>query len=63
MLEESLSHHPSIAGLDERRQSRVLGLYYRKAGGKREGGKRERERLDMALWREGEGKDRKRVRG
>lgn len=41
-LEESLSHHPSTAGLDEQRQFMVLELYYRKAGGKRES-KRERE--------------------
>jgi hypothetical protein len=34
----------SAAGLDEERQSTVLELYFRKAGGKREGGKRERER-------------------
>jgi hypothetical protein len=31
-------------GLDEQLQSVVLELYYRKAGGKRKGGKRERER-------------------
>ena len=41
-LEESLSHHPSTEGLDEQRQSMVLELYFRKAGGKRES-KRERE--------------------
>jgi hypothetical protein len=29
-------------GLDEQRQSMVLELYCRKAGGKREGGKREK---------------------
>ena len=45
-LEESLSHHPSTVGLDEQRQSMVLELYCRKAGGKREG--RKRERLAMA---------------
>jgi hypothetical protein len=37
------SHPPSVSGLDEQRQSMVLELYYRKAGGKREGRKRERE--------------------
>jgi hypothetical protein len=31
-------------GLDEQRQSMVLELYCRKAGGKRKGRKRERER-------------------
>jgi hypothetical protein len=41
-LEESLSHHPSKAGLDEQRQSMVLELYGRKVGGKKEG-KKERE--------------------
>ena len=30
-LEESLFHHPSIAGLDEQRQSMVLELYCRNA--------------------------------
>ena len=39
----------------EQRQSMVLGLYCRKAGRKREGGKR--ERLAMATWRE-EGRER-----
>jgi hypothetical protein len=33
----------NTVGLDERRQSMVLEVYYRKAGGKREGGKRERD--------------------
>ena len=42
MLGESLSYRSSTAGLDEQRQSMVLELYCRKAGGKREG-KRERE--------------------
>jgi hypothetical protein len=41
-LGESLSHHLSMAGLDEQRQSMVLELYYRKAERKREGRKRER---------------------
>ena len=41
-LGESLSHRPRAAGLDEQRQSMALELYYRKAGGKREG-KRERD--------------------
>jgi hypothetical protein len=39
-----------MAGLDEQRQSMVLELYCRKAGGKREG--RKREGLAMATWRE-----------
>jgi hypothetical protein len=39
-------------GLDEQRQSMVLELYCRKAGGKREG-KRERERPVMTKRREG----------
>ena len=34
------------AGLDEQRQSMVLELYCRKAGGKREGRKRERRAMD-----------------
>ena len=40
----------STAGLDKQRQSMVLELYCRKAGGKREG--RKREGLAMATWRE-----------
>jgi hypothetical protein len=40
-LGESPSHHSSMAGLDEQRQSMVLKLYCRKAGRKREGRKRE----------------------
>jgi hypothetical protein len=40
-LGESLSHHLSTAGLYEQRQSMVLELYCRKAGGRREGRKRE----------------------
>ena len=36
-----LSHNPSTAGLDEEKQSMVLELYCRKAGGKREGRKTE----------------------
>ena len=43
-LGESLSHPPSFTGLDEQRLSMVLELYYREAGGKREG-ERERERV------------------
>jgi hypothetical protein len=39
-LEESLSHHSSMVGFDEQRQSMVLELYCRKAGRKREGRKR-----------------------
>jgi hypothetical protein len=34
-LRESLSHHSSMAGLDEQRQSMVLELYCRKAGRKK----------------------------
>jgi hypothetical protein len=41
-------------GLDEQRQSMVLELYCRKAGGRE---KVERERLAMAMWRE-EGRER-----
>ena len=41
--------------LDEQRYSVVLELYYRKAGRKREG--RKRERQDMGTWRE-EGRER-----
>ena len=41
-LGENLSHRSSTVGLDEQRQSMVLELYCRKAGGKREGRKRER---------------------
>jgi hypothetical protein len=41
-LGENLSHHPSAEGLGEQRQSMVLELYCRKAGGKRKG-KRERD--------------------
>jgi hypothetical protein len=43
--------HSSTAGLDEQRQSKVLEPYCRKAGRRREG--RERERLAIAMWREG----------
>ena len=55
LLGENLSHHPpNSVGLDEQRLSMVLELYYRKAGGKREGRKeREKER------REREGRERK----
>ena len=52
LLGESLSHHSSLVGLDEQRQSIVLELYCRKAGRKREG--RKREMLAMAMWREEE---------
>jgi hypothetical protein len=55
LLGESLSHCPSTAGLDEQRQSVVLELHCRKAGGKREG--RKRERPAMAKRRE-RGKER-----
>jgi hypothetical protein len=50
LLGDNLSHRSSMAGLDEQRQSMVLELYCRKAGGKREG--RKREGLAMATWRE-----------
>jgi hypothetical protein len=40
-LLEGLSHRPGTAGLDEQRQSLILELYCRKAGGKRKGRKRE----------------------
>lgn len=43
-LEEILSLHSSMVGLDEQRQSMVLGLYCRKKRGKREGRKRKRGR-------------------
>ena len=39
-LGESLFHHSSTAGLDERRQFMVLEFYCRKAGRKREARKR-----------------------
>ena len=42
-LGESLSHRSSMVGLHDQRQSMVLELYCRKAGGKREGRKREGE--------------------
>jgi hypothetical protein len=42
-LGESLSHLSSKAGLDGHRQSMVLELYCKMAGGKREGRKREGE--------------------
>ena len=48
-LGESPSHHSSMAGLSDQRQTMVLELYCRKAERKREG----RERLAMATWREG----------
>ena len=44
----------SVVDFGEQRLSMVLELYCRKAGGKREG--RKRERLAMATW--GEGKKR-----
>ena len=58
LLGENLSHHPpNSVGLDEQRQSMVLELYYRKAGRKRKG--RKRERLAMPKRKEG-GKERER---
>jgi hypothetical protein len=56
-LGESLSHHPSTADLDEQRQSMVLELYCRKAGGKKEGKK---ERPAMTKRRDGRKRERKR---
>jgi hypothetical protein len=62
LLGGSLSHHSSIAGLDEQRQSMVLELYCRKSERKREGRKKERG-LAMVTWREGEReRDRRRAR-
>jgi hypothetical protein len=49
--------YPSTVGLDEQRQSMVLELYYRKAGGKREG-KREKDRP----WPRGEKGEKERER-
>jgi hypothetical protein len=43
LLGESLSHCPSTADPDEQRQSVVLEIYCRKAGGKTKGRKRERD--------------------
>jgi hypothetical protein len=54
-LGESLSNHSSTAGLDEQRQTMVLELYCRNAGGRRKGRERERERSAMAMWRAGKG--------
>ena len=51
LLGGSLSHHSSIAGLDEQRQSMVLELYCRKTG---EGEKVKRERPAMATGRVGD---------
>jgi hypothetical protein len=48
------------AGLDEQRLSMVLELYYRKAGGKREGRERERERERGHGQEETKGKGRER---
>ena len=59
LLGESLSHHSSTEGLDEQRRSMVLELYFRKAGGKREG--RKRERPAMAMWRDDEGRERRSI--
>jgi hypothetical protein len=52
-LGESLSHRSSMTGLDEQRQSMVLELYCRKAGGKKEGRKREGEAGHGHVEREG----------
>ena len=48
-------------GLDEQRQSMVLELYCRKAGGKREGRKRERGQ-PWPCGERGEGRERRRAR-
>jgi hypothetical protein len=50
-LGESLSHHSSMADLDEQRQSIVLELYCKKAGCKRKG---KRKRLALVTWRKEE---------
>jgi hypothetical protein len=47
-----------VAGLDEQRYSKVLELYYRKAGKKRED--RKRKRLAMAKRRKGRKGERER---
>jgi hypothetical protein len=49
LLEGNNSHHSSMVGLDEQRESMVLEFYCRKTGAKREG----RERSAMATWRGG----------
>ena len=60
LLGENLSHHPpNSVGLDEQRLSMVLELYYRKAGGKREG-RKEREKETGHGQEERRGKERKR---
>jgi hypothetical protein len=48
-------------GLDEQRQSMVLELYCRKAGGKREDKKREKDQ-PWPRGEKGEGKRKKRIR-
>ena len=50
------------AGLDEQRLSMVLELYYRKAGGKREGRKRERETGHGQEERRGKRRERRKAR-
>jgi hypothetical protein len=54
-LGESPSYHSSMAGLSDQRQTMVLELYCRKAERKREG----RERLAIATWREGGGREKR----
>ena len=61
LLEESLSHHSSMASLDEQRQSIGLELYYRKAKRKRNRRKRERGQPCPCVER-GEGRERRRAR-
>ena len=56
-LGETLSHHSSMASLDEQRQYMVLDLYCTKAGRKREG-KTEIQAGHGNVWRRGEGRDR-----
>ena len=61
MREEVPNTGESECSLDEQRLSMVLELYWRKAGGRREG-KRERERLAMAKGYKGR-KERQREKG
>jgi hypothetical protein len=57
-----IHHRSSTAGLDEQRQFMVLGLYCGKAGGKREGRKRERGWPWPRGERGWEGRERRRAR-
>jgi hypothetical protein len=49
----------SSAGLDEQRQFMVLELYCRKAGGKRKGGKKERQTSHSQEKRRGKRREKK----